>query len=78
MHRSILENAEIIRRNWKLMYLDISNLSADQVLKIKNKVQYKTNKRDKLGMIRQLMNEGINMPRSFDPHKFFLDTTTVQ
>jgi len=78
MHRSILENAEIIRRNWKLMYLDISNLSADQVLKIKSKIQYKASKRDKLGMIRQLLDEGINMPRSFDPHKFFLDTTTVQ
>lgn len=78
MHRSIIENAELIKRNWKLMYLDISNLSGDQVLKIKNKIQYKSSKRDKLGMIRQLIKEGINMPKSFDPHKFFLDTTTVQ
>lgn len=78
MHRSIIGNAELIKRNWKLMYLDISNLSGDQVLKIKSKAQYKSNKRDKLGMIRQLIEEGINMPRSFDPHKFFLDTTTAQ
>tara|TARA_A100001015_G_C14960137_1_gene700504 strand:- start:591 stop:1541 length:951 start_codon:yes stop_codon:yes gene_type:complete len=78
MHKSILENKETIRRNWKLMYLDTGNLSADQILKIKNKIQNKNANRDKLGMIRQLMTEGINMPKSFDPHKFFLDTTTVQ
>tara|TARA_E500000331_G_C17231445_1_gene702828 strand:- start:424 stop:1374 length:951 start_codon:yes stop_codon:yes gene_type:complete len=78
IHRSILEKSDIVKRNWNLMYLDISNLSADHVKKIEHRLQYNETKRDKLGMIRQLIEEGINMPRSFDPHKFFLDLSTVQ
>ena len=78
VHKEILENSDLVKRNWKLMYLDVSNLSADHVLKIEERFQYKSSKRDKLNMIRQLIEEGINMPRSFDPHKFFLNISTVQ
>jgi len=77
LHRNVLAAESIVKRNWKLMYLDTSNLSADQILKIKQKAQYKSIKADKIGMIRNLIQEGINMPRSFDPHKFFLDTITA-
>jgi len=77
LHKNVLASESIVKRNWKLMYLDTSNLSADQVIKIKHKTQYKSAKADKIGMIRNLIQEGINMPRSFDPHKFFLDTITA-
>jgi len=76
MHRSILENEQVIKRNWKLMYLDVSNLSADHIIKLKKKAQYNPTTPNKIGMIRKLVEEGVNMPRSFDPHKFFLDTVT--
>jgi len=76
-HKGIIEAEQIIKRNWKLMYLDVSNLSADQVLKIKQKSQYKRPNADKIGMIRSLVEEGINMPTAFDPHKFFLNTITT-
>ena len=78
IHNSILEKNDLVKRNWKLMYLDICNLSADHVQKIEERFQYIETKRDKLNMIRQLIEEGINMPRSFDPHKFFLDLSTVK
>lgn len=78
IHNSILEKNDLVKRNWKLMYLDICNLSADHVKKIEERFQYIEAKRDKLNMIRQLIEEGINMPRSFDPHKFFLDLSTVK
>lgn len=77
LHKNVLASESIVKRNWKLMYLDTSNLSADQVIKIKQKAQYKSAKADKIGMIRNLIEEGINMPRAFDPHKFFLDTITA-
>ena len=76
-HRNIIAAEEIIKRNWKLMYLDTSNLSADQIIKIKDKSQYKSPKTDKIAMIKNLIEEGINMPTAFDPHKFFLDTITA-
>lgn len=77
LHNNVLAAESIIKRNWNLMYLDISNLSADQVIKIKQKSQYKRAKSDKIGMIRSLIKEGINMPKSFDPHQFFLNTITA-
>lgn len=76
-HSSIIASESIIKRNWKLMYLDTSNLSADQILKIKEKAQYKPRKADKIGMIKNLIEEGINMPKSFDPHQFFINTITA-
>lgn len=76
-HSNIIAAESIIRRNWKLMYLDTSNLAADQILKIKEKAQYKPRKADKIGMIRNLIEEGINMPKSFDPHRFFINTITA-
>jgi 5'-3' exonuclease len=78
IHKSILEKSDLVKRNWNLMYLDISNLSADHIRKIEERFQYNESKRDKLNMIRQLIQEGINMPRSFDPHKFFLDLSTIK
>ncbi|OUU15247.1 MAG: hypothetical protein CBB97_24080 [Candidatus Endolissoclinum sp. TMED37] len=77
LHRNIIASEAIIKRNWKLMYLDTCNLSADQILKIKEKAQYKPRKADKIGMIRNLVEEGINMPKSFDPHQFFINTITA-
>jgi DNA polymerase-1 len=77
LHERILEAEPIIKRNWKLMYLDTSNLAADQIIKIKEKAQYNPRKADKIGMIRNLIEEGINMPKSFDPHKFFMNTITA-
>lgn len=77
LHQNILDAESIIKRNWKLMYLDISNLSGDQIIKIKQKAQYKPRKADKIAMIRNLIEEGINMPKSFDPHLFFINTITA-
>ena len=75
--KDLKEAEPIIKRNWKLMYLDTSNLAADQIIKIKEKAQYNPRKADKIGMIRNLVQEGINMPKSFDPHKFFMNTITA-
>ena len=38
LYKNILENPDIPKRNWKLMYLDISNLAAQQIHDLKERV----------------------------------------
>ena len=77
VHRSILENEKVIKRNWEFMFLDIGNLSADHVMKLKDKALNNSIKPNKILMIKQLIEEGVRMPNSFDPHRFFLNTITT-
>ena len=72
MFRNILENPDIPLRNWKLMYLDNSNLSAEHVKKLKYSVSNYNVKRDKFGLTRALITEGIDMPRGFDIDKLYM------
>ena len=72
MFRNILENPDIPLRNWKLMYLDNSNLSAEHVKKLKFAVSNYDVKRDKFGLTRALITEGVDMPRGFDIDKLYM------
>ena len=60
------------------MYLDTANLSGHHIERINDFYQYKSAKRDKLSMLRELIAEGVTMPKSFDVDKFFLDLATVK
>ena len=72
MFRNILEAPDIPRRNWKLMYLDNSNLSAEHVKRLKYSVQnYELNK-NKFGLIKDLVSEGLDMPRGLDVDRLYL------
>jgi len=72
MFRNILENPEVPLRNWKLMYLDNSNLSATHISKLKYTTADYDVKRDKIGLIRALIKEGVDMPRGFDVDKLYM------
>ena len=72
MFRNILENPDVPLRNWKLMYLDNSNLSATHVEKLKYATADYDIKRDKIGLIRALIKEGVDMPRGFDIDKLYM------
>jgi len=66
--RSILDNKEIIRRNWRLVLLDMQNLSHEQIVKVNNIMENNEEKSDKMGMMRVLLKNGIqnlNVERSF-------------
>ena len=60
------------------MYLDTANLSAYHIDRINSFYQYKDSKRDKLGMMRNLISEGVTLPRSLDVDKFYLDLSTIK
>ena len=68
----ILENSELIHRNWKLMHLDISNLSATHVEKISNVFNTSAFNRNKIGLMRLLMQEGLS---TFDVDSFYMALT---
>ena len=66
--RSILDNADVIRRNWRLVLLDMQNLSHQQIVKVNNIIENNDEKIDKMGMMRLLLKNGIqnlNVERGF-------------
>jgi len=67
-YTSIIENASIAKRNWKLMFLDISNLSEDHIRRINFLMDDPSTKLDKLGLIKSLSRHGI---KNFDVDNFF-------
>jgi 5'-3' exonuclease len=69
LYKNICDSKDIVRRNWKLMYLDTQNLSATQIQKINNMANTFVPSRDKIGMLRALIREGI---KTFDADRFFL------
>lgn len=65
-YKAVLDCEEIVRRNWSLMYLDSSDLSAQQITKINYAVDNFQPKMDKLGLIKCLLSNGIISDLDFD------------
>ena len=70
--QAIKENREVARRNWKLMSLDVSNLSGNQVQKLNSSFEIPVPKPDKMNLIRQMVKNGI---KTFDIDRFYLTIT---
>lgn len=68
IYKRIIEQEADIRRNWKLVYLDGCMLSHHQSSKIDHLINVFVPKSDKMGLIRKLLEEGIN---DFDVDRFF-------
>jgi len=66
---SIIEEGNVALSNWKLMYLDIKNLSGQQIEKIKNSLDSFEPVRNKISLMRILMREGVN---NFDVDSFYM------
>ncbi len=66
--KSIVESENLVRRNWKLIYLDTSCLSQEQISKIEYTIDTFTPNTNKIEMMRMLIKEGIqtlNVDRIF-------------
>jgi 5'-3' exonuclease len=72
IYREIANNFELLERNWRLIYLDSRNLAASQVNQIEYIVDTFEPKRNKIGMMRDLIAEGI---QNFDVESLFLSFT---
>ena len=69
IYKNISQDSDIVRRNWKLMYLDTSNLSFNQTQKIKSQLESEIPKINKMDFMRIILREGI---QDFDVEKFFM------
>jgi DNA polymerase-1 len=67
-YEAIVENEEIVRRNWKLVHLDVSNISGSQVQKINGIIENYVPSRNKMQCIKIMMREGI---QTYDIDRFF-------
>tara|TARA_Y100000593_G_C4285466_1_gene325208 strand:+ start:327 stop:1289 length:963 start_codon:yes stop_codon:yes gene_type:complete len=70
---NIHSSEDLIRRNWRLMYLDTANLAGSQITKIENVIDTFSPKRNKINVMRILLAEGIqqfNVDRMFLSFKF--------
>ena len=72
IYREIANNFDLLERNWRLTYLDSRNLAANQVNQIEHIVDTFEPKRNKIGMMRDLIAEGI---QNFDVESLFLSFT---
>lgn len=77
-YKDILESRSIIERNWRLMYLDSSALSASQIQKIEYSVDNFQPKMDKLGLIRTMINAGVVTDIDFDRVSVQMKSTLVE
>jgi len=66
---AIVDNEEVASTNWKLMYLDIQNLSAQQIEKIKYSLDSFEPRRNKIALMRMLAREGVN---NFDVDSYYI------
>lgn len=66
--KSIIESADVIKRNHRVMYLDVSNLAALQVRRIDTIVDSFVPSRNKLKLMRGLIDEGLP---AYDVHDLF-------
>jgi len=72
IYREIADNFELLERNWRLTYLDSRNLAANQMNQIEYIVDTFEPKGNKIGMMRDLIAEGI---QNFDVESLFLSFT---
>ena len=68
LYDSMIDNAAIARRNWRLMFLDITNLSATQIEKINFSLENPDPTGNKLSLIKMLHREGVH---NFDTDAFY-------
>ena len=68
-YQNIVENEDVIRRNWKLIYLDTGNLSSSQIKRITSSLDTFVPIKNKIQIMRILLREGI---QTFNVDRMFL------
>lgn len=74
IYERITSSEDLIRRNWKLIYLDSKNLSPFQIDKINNSIDTFSPVRNKMNVLRILLKEGI---QTFNVDRLFLSTRYI-
>ncbi len=75
LHNNIIESIDLAKRNWKLMYLDITNLSAEQIKKIDFSLENKCKSANKMQLLKSISKLGI---KNFDIDSFYSNMIIVR
>ena len=59
LYREIVDNFDVVKRNWRLIYLDTSNLSANQMNQINYIVDTFEPSKNKITLMRELIKIGV-------------------
>ena len=74
LFQRIVESESIIKRNWRLMYLGMQNMSSSQVQKIEYLIDTLEPPHNKIGLMKRLVSEGLT---AFDVDSFFMSINSV-
>lgn len=75
IYKRVHTESSIVQRNWDLVYLDGSMLSADQMSKLENVINTFEPRANRIELIKSMVKEGIN---DFDVDRFFYDLNCIQ
>jgi len=75
IYKRIAESRAEVERNWKLVYLDGSMLSANQISKVQHSIDTFTPSSNRMGLIRALIKEGIT---DFDVESLFYSFRCIE
>ena len=73
LYQNMIDHSSIATRNWKLMYLDTRNLSADQIKRIDYALENIPSSGSKILLVKLLLREGVN---NFDVDSFYVSLTS--
>lgn len=59
LFKEIVDNTEHIKKNWKLMHLDVSRLNGDQVKRLEHQLETPVPQPNKINLLRILNREGL-------------------
>ena len=70
----IVDDSDMAKRNWKLMYLDSGCLSSSQIEKIENSIDTFSPCRNKIALMKVMIREGLS---SFDADSFYMTLNSM-
>ena len=78
LYQSMLEQSDVAKLNWRLMYLDISNLSAEHVKQLNYRYDNAQVGRNKFGFIKTMVQEGLHVPGHFNADLVRLRLSSIE
>ena len=75
IYKRVSESADDVKRNWQLVHIDGSMLSADQTKRVEHVIDTFVPSVNRMQLTRQLIKEGIN---DFDVESFFYDLSCIE
>ena len=78
LYESIIGSHDVAKLNWRLMYLDISNLSAEHVKQLNYRYDNAQVGRNKFQFIKTMVQEGLHIPRHINADLVWLRLSSIE